>query len=66
MKPLRDREEVKEVDSEETSQEEEPGGEDQENTTTVMSKAIWLDNVLIRGNHGALTAELMGTQLKTS
>jgi hypothetical protein len=66
MKPLRDREEVQEVEPKETLEEEEPGEEDQEDATTVMSKAIWLETVLIRGSHGALTAEPMGTQMKTS
>jgi hypothetical protein len=47
MKPLRDREEVEEVELEETSEEEEPGEEDQVDATTVMRKAIWLETVLI-------------------
>jgi hypothetical protein len=42
------------------------GEEDQVDATTVMSKATWLDIVLTRGGHGALTAEPMGTQLKTA
>ena len=61
MKPLRDHEEVEEVELEETSEEEEMGGEDQSYATTVMRKAIWLKIVLIRGGHGVLTAEPMGT-----
>ena len=66
MKPLRDREEVEEVEPKETLEEEEPGEEDQVVSTTVTSKATWLDIVFIWGGHGALTAEPMGMQLKTS
>jgi hypothetical protein len=47
MKPLRDWEEVEEVELEETSEEEEPGEEDQVDATTVMRKATWLDIFLI-------------------
>ena len=42
------------------------GEEDQVDDTTLMSKAIWLEIVLIRGSHGALTVEPMGMQLKTA
>jgi hypothetical protein len=55
MKPLRDREEVERVELEETSKEEELGEENQVDATTVMSKATWIEIVLIRGNHGYLT-----------
>jgi hypothetical protein len=64
MKPLRDWEEVEEVELEETSEEEESGKEDQVDATTVMRKAAWIKIVLTQGNYGALTAEPMGTQLK--
>jgi hypothetical protein len=40
MKPLRDKEEVKEVEPKDTSEEEESGEEDQADATTVMRKAI--------------------------
>jgi hypothetical protein len=66
MKPLRDREEVKEVELEETSEEEESGEEDQVDATTVMSKSTWLEIVPTQGSHGALTVEPMGMQLKTA
>jgi hypothetical protein len=66
MKPLKDHEEVEEVDPEETLEEEEPVEEDQADSTTVMSKAIWLDTVLIRDDHGSLTAEPMGRQSNNS
>jgi hypothetical protein len=59
-------EEVEEVELEETSEEEELGEEDQVDATNVMRKVTWLGIFLIRGNHGALTAEPMGMQLKTS
>ena len=39
MKPLRDQEEVEEVELEETSEEEEPREEDQLDATIVMRKA---------------------------
>lgn len=65
MKTLRDREEVEEVESEETLKEEELGEEGQAKVITVTSKVTWLETVLIQGDHGALTAEPMGTQLKT-
>jgi hypothetical protein len=66
MKTLRDWEEVEEVEPEETSEEEELGEEGQEDVITVMRKVTWLEIVLIQGSHGALTAEPMGTQLKTT
>jgi hypothetical protein len=66
MKTLRDQEEVEEVELEETSEEEELGEEGQANVITVMSKATWLETVLIQGGHGALTAEPMGMQLNNS
>ena len=66
MKTLRDWEEVKEVEPEENLEEEELGEEGQVDVITVMRKAIWLETILIRGDHGALTTEPMGTQLKTS
>jgi hypothetical protein len=66
MKPLMDWEEVEEVDLEENLEEEEPVEEDQIDATTVMRKATWLDIVLIRGDHGALTKEPMSMQLKIS
>ena len=66
MKPLKDREEVEEVELEETSEEEEPGEEDQVDATMVMSKATWLEIVLTQGGYGVLTTEPMGTQLKTT
>jgi hypothetical protein len=47
MKSLRDWEEVKEVDLEDTSEEEEPGEEDQVGSTIVMRKATWIDIFLI-------------------
>jgi hypothetical protein len=47
MKPLRDREEVEEVEPEETSKEEEPREEDQVDSKIVMRKAIWIEIVLI-------------------
>jgi hypothetical protein len=47
MKPLRDREEVEEVELEETSEEEELGEEDQVDATIVTSKATWLYIFLI-------------------
>jgi hypothetical protein len=47
MKTLRDQEEVEEVDLEDTSEEEEPWEEGQANFINVMSKAIWLETVLI-------------------
>ena len=65
MKPRRDWEEVEEVELEETWEEEELSEEDQADVITVMRKAIWLETILIQGDHGALTAEPMGTQLKT-
>jgi hypothetical protein len=65
MKPHRDREEVEEVELEETSEEEETWEEDQVDATNMMSKATWLEIFLTRGGHGALTAEPMGTQLNT-
>ena len=66
MKPLRDQEEVEEVEPEQTLEEEKLGEEDQVDATTMMSKATWLEIVFIRGNHGDLNVELMGTQLNTS
>jgi hypothetical protein len=66
MKPLRDWEEVEEVELEETLEEEELGEEDQVDSTTVMSKATWPKIFLTQGDHGALTTEPMGTQLKTT
>jgi hypothetical protein len=66
MKPLKDWEEAEEVGPEETSEEEELGEEDQVDATTVMRKVTWLGIVLNRDDHGALTAEPMDTQLKTS
>jgi hypothetical protein len=47
MKPLRDQEEVEEVEPKDTSEEEELREEDQADATNVMSKAIWLEIVLI-------------------
>jgi hypothetical protein len=47
MKPLKDWEEVEEVELEETSEEEESGEEDQVDVTIVMSKVTWLGIVLI-------------------
>jgi hypothetical protein len=55
MKPLKDREEVEEVEFEETSREEEPGKEDQVYATCMMSKATWLEIFLTQGGHGYLT-----------
>jgi hypothetical protein len=66
MKPLRDREEVEDMELEKTSEEEEMREEDQVYPTTTMRKETWLDIVLTQGDHGALTTEPMGTQLKTS
>jgi hypothetical protein len=66
MKTLKDREEVEEVEPEETSEEKELGEEGQADVTTVMRKVTWLETVLIQGDHGALTTEPMGTQLKTT
>jgi hypothetical protein len=64
MKTLREREEVKEVEPEETLEEEELEEEDQADVITVMSKVTWLETVLIQGDHGALATEPMCTQLK--
>jgi hypothetical protein len=66
MKPLRDREEVEEVELQETSEEEEPMEEDQVGATTLMRKETWIDIVLIQRGHGTLTVEPMGTQLNTA
>jgi hypothetical protein len=66
MKPLKDREEADEVELEEISKEEELGEEDQVDATTMMRKVTWIGIVLNRYDHGAHTAEPMGTQLKTS
>jgi hypothetical protein len=66
MKPLRDWEEVEEVELEDTSEEEELGEEDQVDVVTMMSKVTWRGIVLIRGGHGALFAEPMEKKLKTS
>jgi hypothetical protein len=66
MKPLKDQEEVEKLDLEETSEGEEPGEEDQVDATIVMRKVTCLGIILIRGGHGALIAEPMGTQLKTA
>jgi hypothetical protein len=56
MKTLRDQEEVKEVEPEESLEEEELGEEGQVNVIIVMRKATWLETVIIQGDHGALTA----------
>jgi L-amino acid N-acyltransferase YncA len=45
--PLRDREEVEEVELEETSEREELGEEDQVDATIVMRKAKWLEIIII-------------------
>jgi hypothetical protein len=66
MQPLRDREEVEEVELEETLEEEELGEEDQVDATIMMRKATWMEIFLTQGGHGALTAEPMGMQLKTA
>jgi hypothetical protein len=66
MKPLRDWEELRRWSQRRPSEEEELREEDQEDVTTVMRKDIWLEIVLIRGGHGALTAEPMGMLVKTS
>ena len=66
MKTLRDREEVKEVELEDILEEEELREEGEADIITVMRKATWLETVLIQGDHGALIAEPMGTQLKTA
>jgi hypothetical protein len=66
MKTLRDQEEVEEVEPEETSEEEELGEEDQEDVITLMSKVTWIETFLIQGGHGALTADPMDTQHKTT
>jgi hypothetical protein len=66
MKTLRDREQVEEVESEETSEEEEMGEEGQADVITMMRKVTWIETSLIQGNHGALTTEPMGIQLKTA
>ena len=66
MKTLRDQEEVEEVEPEETLEEEELGEEGQANVITIMRKVTWLETILIQGNHGALIAELMGTQPNTA
>jgi hypothetical protein len=66
MTPLRDREEVEEVELEETSEVDESGEEDQVYATNVMRKATQLEIFLTQGSHGVLTAEPMGTQLKTA
>jgi hypothetical protein len=47
MKPLKDREEVKEVELEDTSKGEEPGEEDQVDATIVMRNVTWIGIVLI-------------------
>jgi hypothetical protein len=47
MKPLKDQEEIEEVELEDTLEEEEPGGEDQEDATTFMRKSIWIETVPI-------------------
>jgi hypothetical protein len=54
------------VKLEETSEEEETKEENQVYSTNVMGKSTWLDIVLTRGDHGALTIEPMDTQLKTT
>jgi hypothetical protein len=66
MRTLRDQDEVEEVELEEISEEEELVEEDRADVITVMNKVIWLEIVLIQGDHGALTAEPMDTQPKTS
>jgi hypothetical protein len=40
--------------------------EDQVDFTIVMNKDIWLETVLIQDTHGAHTAELIPTQLKSA
>ena len=64
MKTRRDQEEVEEVELEETWEEEEPGEEDQVYATTMMRKATLLEIFLTQGDHGFLTLEPMGMQLK--
>ena len=66
MKTLRDQDEVEEVELEDILEEEEPAEEDQENVITVMNKVIWIEIFCIQGDHGALTAEPMDTQPKSS
>jgi hypothetical protein len=51
---------------EKTLEEEELGEEVQVDFINVMSKVTWLDTVLIQVGHGALIAEPMGTELKTT
>jgi hypothetical protein len=53
MKTLRDKDEVEEVELEDISKEEESVEEDQADVITVMKRVIWLEIVLIQGDHGA-------------
>jgi hypothetical protein len=66
MKPPKDLEEAREVGLEVDSEEEEMEEEGRADVTTAMNKVTWPETSLTQDDHGALTAEIMGMQLKTA
>jgi hypothetical protein len=65
MKPPKDLEEAREVGLEVDSEEGEMEAEGRADATTAMNKVIWPETSLTQDDHGARTAGIMGTQLKT-